>query len=358
MNIPSQITTLLAGIALTLVSFWYGQNHDLLPISASVESIRIDSLFNLMMTIGTGIFLLVIGVLVYSAFKFRRQPGDESDGPPVHGNIPLEILWTAIPAIMVLGISILSFDIYNENGAADPMDHSTAHGNAIHQMATMPGSAMAGTLMAQADPNQQKAEAVSQDPLADTIREDLPRKKDAPALGTVSPKIGRAESGSPEFVVNVAAMQYAWLFTYPGTEVVAGELHVPINQRVLVNLTANDVIHAFWVPQFRLKQDAVPGRQTEVRFTANRLGEYPLICAELCGAYHGAMNTKVIVESAEDFQKWIQSQQVASAEGLSKAVATTPANMTETEYLAPYAKEVGISADTLKQLHSDHHSMS
>ena len=346
MNIPSQITALLAGIALTLVSFWYGQNHDLLPVSASVESIRIDSLFNLMMTIGTGIFLLVIGVLVYSAFKFRRAPGDESDGPPVHGNIPLEILWTAIPAIMVLGISILSFDIYNENGGADPMDHSMAHGKAHQQMATLPGSAMAGTLMAQAD----------LDPAA--IREDLPQKKDAPALGVVSPKIGGAESGTPEFVVNVAGMQYAWLFTYPGTEVVAGELHVPINQKVLVNLTANDVIHAFWVPQFRLKQDAVPGQQTEVRFTANRLGEYPLICAELCGAYHGAMNTKVIVESAEDFQKWIQSQQVASAEGLSKAIATTPAAMTETEYLAPYAKEVGISADTLKQLHSDHPSMS
>ena len=71
------------------------------------------------------------------------------------------------------------------------------------------------------------------------------------------------------------------------------------------------------------------------------LGEYPLICAELCGAYHGAMNTKVVVESAEDVQKWLQSQQVASAEGLSKAVATTPANMTEPEYLAPYAKAVG-----------------
>jgi cytochrome c oxidase subunit 2 len=357
-NISSQITILLAGIALTLVSFWYGQNHDLLPVSASVESIRVDSLFNLMMTIGTGIFLLVMGILVYSAFKFRREPGDESDGPPVHGNIPLEILWTAIPAIMVLGISILSFDIYNENGGADPMDHSMAHGKAHQQMASMPGSAMAGTLMAQADSNQQKVEAVNSDPTTAAIREDLPQKKDAPTLGVVSPKIGGAERGAPEFVVNVAGMQYAWLFTYPGTEVVTGELHVPINQKVLVNITANDVIHAFWVPQFRLKQDAIPGRQTEVRFTPNRLGEYPLVCAELCGAYHGAMNTKVVVESAEDVQKWLQSQQVASAEGLSKAVATTPAMMTETEYLAPYAQEVGISADTLKQLHSEHHSMS
>jgi len=65
------------------------------------------------------------------------------------------------------------------------------------------------------------------------------------------------------------------------------EMHVPVGREVLVNISANDVIHAFWVPEFRLKQDAIPGRQSEVQFTPKIAGEYPLICAELCGPYHG-----------------------------------------------------------------------
>jgi len=63
-------------------------------------------------------------------------------------------------------------------------------------------------------------------------------------------------------------MQYAWI-TYPDNGVVSSEMHVPVGREVLVNISANDVIHAFWVPEFRLKQDAIPGRQSEVRFTQN-----------------------------------------------------------------------------------------
>jgi cytochrome c oxidase subunit II len=333
-NIPSQIVTLLAGIVMTLVSLWYGQNHNLLPIAATATASLVDNLFNTMMVIGTGIFLLVNGILIYSVFNFGRKPGDETDGPPVHGNIPLEIVWTAIPAVIVLGLSIYSFDVYQAEGGQDPMDHSVAHGKNHSQMAKMSGAAMAAPMIADA---------------TDAVTESLPPKQDAPTLGTVSPKIGDT-SQPPEFVVNAAGMQYAWLFTYPGTEVVAAELHVPIDREVLVNISANDVIHAFWVPEFRLKQDAVPGRQTEVRFIANRLGEYPLICAELCGAYHGAMKTKVVVESQADFDTWLQTQIASADVGLDTALATKPADMTEPEYLTPYAKEVGITAEMLQQL--------
>ena len=92
-------------------------------------------------------------------------------------------------------------------------------------------------------------------------------------------------------------------------------------------MTANDVIHAFWVPEFRLKQDAIPGVQSEIRFTPKTAGEYPLICAELCGPYHGAMNTKVIVESQQDFDQWIKEQQVASKDSLNEAIALNPADL-------------------------------
>ena len=109
MNIPSNIVTLVLGIALTLVSLWYGQNHGLMPIAASDEAEAIDGIFDVMMTIGTGLFLLVQGILIFCLVRFRRRKGDTQDGPPIEGNVPLEILWTAIPAVVVFLLSIYSF---------------------------------------------------------------------------------------------------------------------------------------------------------------------------------------------------------------------------------------------------------
>lgn len=73
MNIPGNIITLIAGILLTLISLWYGQNHGLMPVEASEGAAQVDGLFNLMMTIATGLFLIVEGVLIYSIIRFRRK---------------------------------------------------------------------------------------------------------------------------------------------------------------------------------------------------------------------------------------------------------------------------------------------
>ncbi|KJH71338.1 cytochrome c oxidase subunit II [Aliterella atlantica] len=362
MKIPSSIWTLLIGIVLTLVSLWYGQNHNLLPTAASEEALLVDGLFNTMMTVSIGLFLLVEGILIYSAFKFRRPPGDDTDGPPVFGNVPLEILWTAIPAIVVLGISIYSFDVYNSIGGFSPHD---MHSPVKEQAIKMPGAAIAATLsdsaIAQADAtdlNQEKSNEAMQDPATAAVRnaDQIPQKQNAPGLGIVSPTIGPSpdrEGKPPEFVVNITGMQYAWIMTYPDTGVVSSELHVPIGREVLANISANDVIHAFWVPEFRLKQDAIPGRQSEIRFTPDRAGTYPLICAELCGPYHGAMNTKVIVESQQDFDNWVKEQQVASKDSLNEAIAFNPANLSPAEFLAPYTSEMGINSQLINQIH--HH---
>lgn len=364
MNIPSSIWTLLIGIVLTLVSLWYGQNHGLLPTAATDEALLVDGLFNTMMTVSVGLFLLVQGILIYCAFKFRRRPGDDSDGPPVFGNIPLEILWTAIPAIVVLGISVYSFDVYDAIGGFDP--HAVHEAPMTPQAGKIPGAAIAATLsdspLAQAETsnNQQKSDAAMQDPATASVRnaDQIPQKQDAPGIGIVSPTIGASPEKAgkpPSLVVNVTAMQYAWIITYPDTGVVSSELHVPIGREILANIAANDVIHAFWVPAFRLKQDAIPGRQTEIRFTPNRAGEYPLICAELCGPYHGAMNTKVIVEPQQAFDQWMQEQQVAAKETLNQAVAAKPTNLSPAEFLAPYTSNIGINSQTLQQIPNHHH---
>ncbi|MFB2834508.1 cytochrome c oxidase subunit II [Floridanema evergladense] len=320
MKIPSNITTLIAGIILTLVSLWYGQNHHLLPEAVSEEAPLVDGLFNMMMTVATGLFLIVECVLIYSLFKFRKRPNDPTDGPPVHGNVPLEILWTAIPAVIILIVGIYSFEVYNSMGGLDPM---AAHGTMAHHSKKMPGAAIAATL-------------------PDKTNNQL-------ALGVgASPD---EQGTNPDLNINVTGLQFAWLFNYPESGVTSGELHVPIGREVKLNISANDVIHAFWVPQFRLKQDAIPGRETQLRFTPKIPGTYPVICAELCGAYHGAMKTQVIVETPEEFDTWLQSQIAANQENLNQAVAVNPENMSTSEFLTPYAQEMGINSDTLQQLH-------
>jgi cytochrome c oxidase subunit 2 len=333
-NIPSQIATLLAGIVLTLVSLWYGQNHGLLPIAASEEAAEVDALFNMMMTIATGLFVLVQGVIVIAAFRFRRRKDDNTDGPPIHGNIPLEIVWTAIPAVTVLIISVYSFEIYNAMGGLDPMsshDHAGVKMAHTHEMSP-----------SQANPDKS---LIALDPSQGTI-----------ALGLgASP--GNQNKPVP-LTVNVMGLQYAWIFTYPETGVTSGELHIPIGQEVSLKISAQDVLHAFWLPEFRLKQDAIPGRESELRFTPNKVGQYPIVCAELCGAYHGAMGAQLFVQTPEEYQTWLkQQQEVASNDTLDKAVAANPANMSRAEFLAPYAQEMGIESQTLEQLHSDHDRM-
>lgn len=367
MKIPSSIWTLLIGIGLTLVSLWYGQNHGLLPAAASDEAVLVDGLFNAMMIVSTGIFLIVEGVLIYSAIKYRQRAGDNEDGPPVEGNVPLEILWTAIPAVIVIGISVYSFDVYNEIGGFNPhavheapitQDMSMKSGAAIAQR---PGTAIAATLndtppSTEPNLNQEKSDEAMQDPATAAVRnaDQIPQLRNAPGVGSVAPSIGPTPEKAnqpPELAINVTGLQYAWLFTYPETGVTTGELHVPIGREVQINMTANDVIHAFWVPEFRLKQDAIPGRQSEIRFTPNKVGDYALICAELCGPYHGAMRTQVVVETQEAFDKWMQEQLVASKETLNQAVAVNPADLSPHEFLAPYTKDMGVQTEILHQIH-------
>jgi len=239
-NIPSSIWSLLIGIVLTLVSLWYGQNHGLLPTAASSEALLVDELFNTMMTISIGLFLFVEGILIYCAFKYRRRQGDNSDGPPVFGNVPLEILWTAIPAIIVLGISIYSFDVYNEIGGFSP--HELHDAPVAQEAVSMPGSAIAATLsdslIASAAPNlnQEKSDRARLDPATASVRNDdqISQKRDAPGMGLVTPSIGPSpdrEGKPPEFVVNITGMQYAWIVTYPDNGVVSSEMHVPVGVR-------------------------------------------------------------------------------------------------------------------------------
>ncbi|MGB3292692.1 MAG: cytochrome c oxidase subunit II [Phormidesmis sp.] len=323
MNIPSSILTLLVGIFVTLASLWYGQNHGLMPVAASSEAELVDGLFDTMMTIGFGLFLLVEGALLVAVFRFRREEGDMGDGEHLEGNIPLEIVWTAIPAVIVLGISIYSFDIYSRMGGLDLMDHNMSPAKSV-EVAYAPSEGGMPLLSA--------------------------------ATGGMGIMPGMEED--PVLSVGVLGLQYAFIFNYPNG-IVAGELHVPVNQPVELNLSAQDVLHAFWLPEFRIKQDMIPGQDTKLVFNAIREGTYPVVCAELCGPYHGGMRAQIIVESADEYAAWVDSQLTAMAEDQTVAsLPVTASERTDAEYLETFVKpmQLAVAPESLASLHSHHTS--
>lgn len=117
-----------------------------------------------------------------------------------------------------------------------------------------------------------------------------------------------------DFEVKVAGKQFNWEITYPGPDKKLGttddfkvdnEMHVPVNKIVRVRLTSMDVIHSFFLPNLRLKQDAVPGRETIVWFEATKTGKYELPCAELCGFGHSGMLGWLYVDTPENYAKWV-----------------------------------------------------
>lgn len=106
--------------------------------------------------------------------------------------------------------------------------------------------------------------------------------------------------------VKVISSQWAWLFEYPDLGVKSRELYLPVDRQVLLRLTSRDVIHSFWVPEFRIKQDALPGENLvkELRLTPNKIGDYTVMCAEMCGGAHADMVAPVHVVSQKDYEKW------------------------------------------------------
>lgn len=343
-QIPAPLLTLTAGIVITLISLWVGQNHGLLPEQASVQAPLVDGFFNVMMTIATALFIVVEGAIVYFVIRYRRRAGDNEDGIPLEGNLPLEAFWTAIPAIIVIGLGLYSVDVFQEMGGFSPGGAPSpmmAHHHEVTKIAQAPQSMeIAGDVAPL---------------LANGEGMNTPAKAERVYGFGANPAIGDRPA---DVVVNVTGMQYAWLFNYPNDGIIAGELHVPANRDVQLNISAQDVIHSFWVPQFRLKQDAIPGEKTELRFVATRPGTYPVVCAELCGSYHGGMRSQVIVHPEEEYDQWLaENRQVADSGQGEEAIAQVslpkaPTEMTDSEFLDPYGHDMGVNPDMLAHLHT------
>ena len=215
----------ILGVALGLLIDWF-------PPAASTQADQIDTLWDVLLIASVPVFVLVTTVIGFSVLNFRMRPGEEElDGPPIHGNTRLEVIWTAIPAILLVGLCTYAF----------------------------------------------------------IVLEDV-EKADASSMN-----------------VRVVGEQFAWTFYYDrdGKQVASNQLYLPINKQVKFTLQAKDVLHDFWVPAFRMKKDAVPGIDVTYRVTPNRLGTYPIVCAELCGLGHAVMRSTVHVVSQKDYDAYV-----------------------------------------------------
>ena len=227
----------VVGIALGVIIDWF-------PVQASGQAEPIDNLWDVLIVASVPIFVLVETVVLYSVFKWRMRPGEEElDGPPIHGNTKLEIIWTAIPAILLVSLVGYAYVVLT-------------------------------------DVEEAKADSMQ---------------------------------------VRVVGEQFAWSFFYPaadqgGEEVESKQLYIPRGRQVEFRVQSKDVIHDFWVPAFRMKIDAVPGETTSYRVDPVQSGDYPIVCAELCGLGHSTMRSTVHVLEPAEFDTWLEEQRNPPAE--------------------------------------------
>src|ERR687886_683299 len=210
-------------LAIALAIHWF-------PESASSSAHKIDTVYDVLLVASVPIFVLVMTVAIYSVIKFRARPGQMDDGPPIHGNTRLEVLWVTVPFLLVTGLAVYAWITLTDIEAKKP----------------------------------------------------------------------------DELQVRVIGQQFAWTFQYPAQHVTSqGELVLPKDRPVRFDIRTRDVIHSFFVPQFRLKSDAVPGLTTHFRATPNRVGNYQVVCAELCGLGHSTMRARLRVVPESEFTSWV-----------------------------------------------------
>lgn len=211
-----------------------------LPPQASTFAPPIDGMF-LAILIITGIAFVIVEVgLIWFSIKYRARPGRKAHF--THGNATAEYIWTAVPAVVCVGLALVSNHYWKEMKGRNSIPADAypikVHAKQFEWLFTYPG------------PDGQLG---TDDDIAD----------------------------------------------------VRNKLHVPLGRAVVLEQESEDVIHSVFVPSFRLKQDVVPGMNIRAWFIATQVGEYDMACAELCGMGHYKMRAKVTVQSQAEFAAWL-----------------------------------------------------
>jgi cytochrome c oxidase subunit 2 len=239
-----------------MAGWWPMQGH-WLPRNVNQYGQVIDNLFLFILYLTGVIFVGTSLALFWFMWIYDRQYNSE----PVkymHGSHTLEVVWSILPAATLLFIAIYQMNAWANHKMRRPIESKGADGL------------------------EYTADDVYKAPTAE-----------------------------------VSGRQFEWRIRYPGKDKVIGtrddihsvnELHVPINEEVVLSIKSQDVLHSFFLPNLRLKQDVVPGMKQHVWFKATQDGAYDIVCAELCGWGHYKMRGRITVESREKFEKWLDEQ--------------------------------------------------
>ena len=231
-----------------------------LPESASTYSSTIDNMFYLILVVTGVAFVLTEGLLFLFAFLYRRRQGRRATY--THGNNVLEVIWTLIPAVLLVALAVASRTAWNEIKGSTP---------------------------------------------------------------------------ETDEIVTITASQFNWEIRYPGLDgrfdspddvITNNEMRIPVGVPVKIRLRSEDVIHSFFLPHFRLKQDAVPGLTIEVWVEATRTGDFEIACAELCGFGHYSMKGMLTVMEQDEYRDWLDEAEagVAAAQAEPDAVPEASKN--------------------------------
>jgi cytochrome c oxidase subunit II len=239
-----------------------------LPVGASASAAAIDHQFFITFILMGIVFVAAQISLGYLVWKFRDRGSASSKVVYSHGNLKLELIWTVLTAVLFVGLNLMSSSIWASER------FRPAVSNAVRVEVT--GMQFAWY-----------------------FRYPGPDGK----FGGTKPELIDASAGG-EGALGLDARDPA-----SKDDVVTGTMVVPVNREIEVILRAQDVIHSFFIPSLRFKQDAVPGLAIHMHFTATQTGDYEIACAELCGLGHYKMHGIVKVVSPEEFDKWMATRE-------------------------------------------------
>lgn len=202
-----------------------------MPEAASTLATQVDELYVFLFWVSAVSLALVAGAILYFGTRYRRTPENPEASSLVDHNIQLEVIWTAIPTVILFVLFFWGLDTW------------------------------------------------------------------------MTAKVPPSET----LDIHVTARQWSWQFEYPKEGILSDNLVVPEGKPVRLIMTSTDVIHSLYVPEFRMKQDVVPGRYTTTWFEAPNAGVFNIMCTEYCGKDHSRMNRKVEVMTQDEYMKWIDS---------------------------------------------------
>jgi cytochrome c oxidase subunit II len=277
-----KVASLLGGLLAAVPAFAYESRYNM-PVGVTDISARVHGLHMLIFWICVAIAVAVFSVMIYSIVRFRRSSGAVPDKTLTHST-NVEVVWTLIPALILISMAIPAARTLvdmEDTRNSEMTVKVTGYQWKWHYEYLGSGVAFFSTLAADSNEARQLRSGI-----------DVTRIKDY-LLAVDNPLV------------------------------------VPVGTKVRLLVTGNDVIHSWWVPDFAVKKDAIPGFVNEAWFKANKVGHYTGQCAELCGRDHGFMPIVVEVVSKEDFAKWLAAKQEAakaqSAPAATTAMTTPPA---------------------------------